>query len=151
MRLANIKSGMSGTARPAHTNGRCGAIRSTNFCRYCSSPQEPKTIRPDGTVPSGCSAAGTLPDGWIRRLCPSGGYSSIATIGLRPPPDDVVGKKDVRFGLPVTRQQHVTPSGNLATSQPCFAKSRASARRQIEFGMHPTGRRFRQKKKMAAA
>src|SRR5437764_4619326 len=47
-------------------------IRSTNFCRYCSSPKEPKTIRLDGTVLSGCSAAGTLPDDWIRRLCPSG-------------------------------------------------------------------------------
>src|SRR5258708_7717685 len=38
----DTKSGMNGTARPAHTNGRCGATRYTNFCRGCSSPQEPR-------------------------------------------------------------------------------------------------------------
>src|SRR5580704_14233462 len=72
MRLPSTKSDMSGTARPAYTNGGCGAIRSTNFCRYCSSPQKPKTIHSDGTVLSGCSASDTLPDGWMRRSCPSG-------------------------------------------------------------------------------
>jgi hypothetical protein len=34
------------------------------------------------------------------------GYSSIATIGLRPPPDNVGRqKRGVRFGLPVIRQE----------------------------------------------
>src|SRR5258708_9774225 len=72
MHLPNTKSDMSGRGGPAYTNGRCGAIRSTNFCRYCSSPQKPKTLHPDGTVLSGCSASDTLPDGWMRRSCPSG-------------------------------------------------------------------------------
>src|SRR5579872_813106 len=75
MLLADTKSGMNGTARPARTNGRCGVIRSANFCRDCSCLQEPKTIRPDGTVLSGCSADGTLPDG--------GSGDCVRTVGQR--------------------------------------------------------------------
>src|SRR6266852_297355 len=45
MLLPDTKSGTNGTARPARTNGRCGAIHSANFCRDCSNFQHPETIR----------------------------------------------------------------------------------------------------------